>query len=140
MTLAVASGTVEVGYAEDAGIPDSQLEVFSNIDSMFAALEAGEVDAAAGTAATVGAQVAVRPGIEGVPPFFPKDAQGNETLPCGGYGFRPEDTEFSSAFNEVLNQFREDGTTEDIITEYEGFSAADVELANTLTVDDFLDE
>lgn len=139
LTLAIASGTVEVGYAEDAGIPDSSLEVFANIDSMFAALEAGEVDAAAGTSATVDAQVAVRSGIEAVEPFFPKDTEGNEALPCGGYGFRPDDTEFRDAFNDVLNQFREDGTTTDVITSYEGFSVADVQLANSLTVDDFLD-
>src|SRR5690606_29314909 len=57
LTLAVATGTVEVGYAEDAGIPDSQLQVFADIDSMYAALEAGEVDAVSGTAATVQRQV-----------------------------------------------------------------------------------
>lgn len=140
LTLAVASGTVEVGYAEDAGIPDSQLEVLADIDGIFAAIEAGEVDAAAGTSATVDTQVAARSGIEAVEPFFPKDTEGNETLPCGGYGFRLDDTEFRDAFNEQLNAFRDDGTTTDIITAYEGFTEADVELANSLTVDDFLDE
>ncbi len=140
LTLAVASGTVEVGYAEDAGIPDSQLEVLADIDGIFAALEAGEVDAAAGTSATVDTQVAARSGIEAVEPFFPKDADGNETLPCGGYGFRLEDTEFRDAFNEQLKALQADGTTTEIITAYEGFTEADVELANGLTVEDFLDE
>lgn len=60
LTLAVASGTVEVGYAEDAGIPDSQLSVFSSIQDMYAALAAGEVDAVSGTAATVQIQVESR--------------------------------------------------------------------------------
>ncbi|HAS12878.1 MAG TPA: ectoine/hydroxyectoine ABC transporter substrate-binding protein EhuB, partial [Acidimicrobiaceae bacterium] len=60
LTLAVATGTVEVGYAEDAGIPDDQLQVFADIDSMYAALEAGEVDAVTGTAATVQRQVDAR--------------------------------------------------------------------------------
>jgi polar amino acid transport system substrate-binding protein len=138
ITVAVATGTVEVGYAEDAGIPDSQITVLADIDGIFAALEAGEVDAAAGTSATVDTQVAARSGIEAVEPFFPKDTEGNETLPCGGYGFRQEDTEFRDAFNDQLNAFREDGTTTKLITAYEGFSNADVELANTLTVDDFL--
>jgi polar amino acid transport system substrate-binding protein len=36
-------------------------------------------------------------------------------------------------------EFREDGTTMEIITEYEDFTEEDVELANTLTVEDFLD-
>jgi len=138
LTLAVATGTVEVDYAEDAGVPDNQLEIFADIDAMYAALEAGEVDAAAGTAATVDRQVAARSGLESVEPFFPTDAEGNEVLPCGGYGFRNGDTDFRDAFNDVLNQFREDGTTMEIITAYDDFSEADVEKANALTLDDFL--
>ena len=138
LTLAVATGTVEVGYAEDAGVPDGNLEVFADIDSMYSALEAGEVDAVTGTAATVQRQVTSRSGIEAVEPFFPTDADGEEVLPCGGYGFRLDDQDFRDAFNDVLNQFREDGTTTEIITGYEDFSEADVEKANELTVDDFL--
>ncbi len=138
LTLAVATGTVEVDYAEDAGVPDNQLEIFADIDAMYAALEAGEVDAASGTAATVDRQVAARSGLESVEPFFPTDAEGNEVLPCGGYGFRNGDTDFRDAFNDVLNQFREDGTTMEIITAYDDFSEADVEKANALTLDDFL--
>lgn len=138
ITLAVASGTVEVGYAEDAGVPDSQLEVFADIDGMYAALEAGEVDAVTGTSATVATQVAARSGIEAVEPFFPRDAEGNETLPCGGYGFRIDNEPFRDAFNDVLNDLKADGTTVELITAYEGFAQEDVELANDLTVDDFL--
>ena len=139
LTLAVATGTVEVGYAEDAGIPDSQLQVFADIDGMYRALEAGEVDAVTGTAATVSRQVETRAGIEAVEPFFPTDAEGEEVLPCGGYGFRLENQEFRDAFNDVLNQFREDGTTLEIITSYEDFTDEDVEKANALTLEDFLD-
>lgn len=138
ITMAVATGTVEVGYAEDAGVPQDQIEEFGDIDSMYDALEAGEVDAVTGTAATVGRQVEARSGIEAVEPFFPVDAEGNEVLPCGGYGFRNENQDFRDAFNDVLNEFRSDGTTMEIITAYEDFSEADVEKANELTVDDFL--
>jgi polar amino acid transport system substrate-binding protein len=106
---------------------------------MYDALAAGEVDAVTGTAATVQRQVDARGGIEAVEPFFPVDADGNEVLPCGGYGFRNEDQDFRDAFNDVLNQFREDGTTMEIITAYEDFSESDVERANELTLEDFLD-
>jgi polar amino acid transport system substrate-binding protein len=136
VTIAVATGTVEVGYAEDAGIPDDQIQMFGDIDGMYRALEAGEVDAVTGTLATVQNQVAARSGMEAVDGFFPVDQEGNETLPCGGHGFADED--FRDAFNEVLNQFREDGTTMEIITQYDDFTEEDVELANTLTVEDFL--
>lgn len=74
--------------------------------------------------------------IEAVEPFFPVDAEGNEVLPCGGYGFRLEDGDFHEAFNEQLNTFREDGTTTDIITSYEDFSEEDVAKANELTAQD----
>ena len=135
--VAVASGTVEVQYLEDAGVPDEQIEVFGDIDGMYRSLEAGEVDVVTGTAATVATQVAARDGIEGVEPFFPVDDEGNEVFPCGGHGFDDED--FRDAFNEVLNEFRADGTTLEIITAYDLFDDEDVELANTLTLEDFLD-
>jgi len=65
------------------------------------------------------------------------DEEGNDVFPCGGHGFDDED--FRDAFNEVLNRFREDGTTMEIITAYDLFDDEDVELANTLTLEDFLD-
>jgi len=135
VTVAVASGTVEVDYLDDAGVPDEQVEVFGDIDGMYRALEAGEVDVVTGTAATVQTQVAARDGMEAVPGFFPVDEDGNEVFPCGGHGFADED--FRDAFNDVLNQFREDGTTMEIITAYDDFTEDDVELANTLTLEDF---
>jgi polar amino acid transport system substrate-binding protein len=137
ITVAVATGTVEVDYVEDAGIPDEQVEIFGDIDGMYRALEAGEVDAVTGTAATVQTQVAARDGIEGVEPFFPIDADGEEFFPCGGHGFADE--ELRDAFNDVLNDLRQDGTTLEIITAYEDFAEDDVELANTLTLEDFLE-
>lgn len=138
IVLAVATGTVEIDYALDAGVADSQLQEFADIDSMYDALVAGEVDAVTGTAATVERQVASRSGIDAVEPFFPVDEDGNEVLPCGGYGFRNADQDFRDAFNDVLNQFREDGTTMEIITAYDDFTEEDVERANALTVEDFL--
>ncbi len=138
LSLAVASGTAEVGYAENAGVPDDQLEVFADIDSMYSALEAGEVDAVTGTAATVQTQVAARGGIEAVEPFFPVDEDGEETLPCGAYGFRLEDQDFRDAFNEVLNDLRADGTTTEIITSYDLLSEEDVAKANELVFEDFV--
>ena len=74
--------------------------------------------------------------IEAVEPFFPVDADGNEVLPCGAYGFRLENADFRDAFNEQLNTFREDGTTTEIITGYDDFTEADVEKANALAATD----
>jgi polar amino acid transport system substrate-binding protein len=135
--VSVASGTVEVDYLEDAGVPDEQIDTQGDIDGMYRALEAGEVDAVTGTLATVQTQSEARDGIEALPGFFPIDADGEDVLPCGAHAF--DDEEFRDAFNEVLNQFREDGTTADIILEYDDFTEDDVEMANELTLEDFLD-
>jgi polar amino acid transport system substrate-binding protein len=137
LTIAVASGTVEVGYVADAGIPDDQVRVFPGIDPMYDALEAGEVDAVTGTAATVDGHVGGRAGIEAVEPFLPIDEAGEDVLPCGAYGFRRDNEEFRDLFNDKLNELRQDGTTTEIITSYPGFDAEDVELANSLTLADF---
>lgn len=134
ITVAVASGTVEVDYVADAGIPEDQVETFGDIESMYRALEAGEVDAVTGTGATVATQAEARDEIDAVEPFFPVDENGEDVFPCGGHAF--DDEELRDAFNEVLNEFREDGTTADIILEYEDFTEEDVELANSLTVED----
>lgn len=133
-TVAVASGTVEVDYVADAGVPDDQIETYGDIESMYRALEAGEVDAVTGTLATVQTQADAREGMEAVEGFFPVTEDGEEILPCGGHAF--DDEEFRDAFNEVLNQFREDGTTTEIITSYEEFTEEDVAKANELTVED----
>ncbi|QYJ05320.1 ectoine/hydroxyectoine ABC transporter substrate-binding protein EhuB [Nocardioides panacisoli] len=139
LTLAVASGTVEVGYAESAGVPKEQVKTFSGIDQMYNALEAGEVDAVTGTAPTVDGQVKGRGAVEAIEPFYPEAAEGNDPIvqPCGGVAFNLEDQAFRDAFNDVLTEYKEDGTTEEIITGYPGFSTENVEQANELTADDF---
>ena len=136
LMVAVAAGVVNVDYVQWAGIPDEQVEVFGDIDSQYRALEAGEVDAVTGTAATVRTYATASDAIEAVDPFFPIGEDGEEFFSCGGHGFADE--ELRDAFNEVLNRFREDGTTMEIITAYEDFSEDDVAIANTLTLQDFL--
>lgn len=140
LVLAVASGTVEVDYAEVAGVPDEQLKSYSGIDQMYAALIAGEVDAASGTEATVNSHVAGNEAkIVATEPFYPEAAEGfdDPVLPCGGYAFRLDDQALRDAFNDQLDKFRQDGTTKQIITQYEGFTDENVDKANDLTVDDF---
>ena len=138
LIVAVASGTVEVDYVVDAGIPEEQVETFGDIDPMYRALEAGEVDAVTGTLATVETQAAARDGVDAIEGFFPVDADGEDVFPCGGHAFDDED--FRDAFNDVLNEFREDGTTADIILEYDDFTEEDIDLANSLTLQDLAED
>ena len=134
-TIAILSGAVEEGYAADAGVPDGQIELFGDVNQQYDSLAQGRVDAVTGTYLTVKGQVESRDGLEVVGPFTPVDANGDEVLGCGGFGFRNENQEFRDAFNDKLNELQEAGEILPIITEF-GFAEADVQKAQELTVED----
>ena len=133
--IAILSGGVEEGYAKTAGVPDSQIELFTNVNAQYDALKAGRVDAVTGTALTVRTQVDSMNGFEATESFFPKDENGEEILGCGGFGFRKENQDFRDAFNKKLNELQDAGELEPLITQF-GFSPKDVQRAQEMTVDD----
>ncbi len=90
VTIAILSGGVEEGYAETAGVPDSQIQLFGDVNQQYEALAQGRVDAVTGTSLTVQNQVESRDGFEATESFFPLDENGEEILGCGGFGFRNE--------------------------------------------------
>ncbi|MDZ7673528.1 MAG: ectoine/hydroxyectoine ABC transporter substrate-binding protein EhuB [Acidimicrobiales bacterium] len=135
VTIAILEGAVEVGYADTAGVPDSQIELFSDVNAQYDALEAGRVDAVTGTYLTVKQQTDALDGFEPVASFTPVDENGEDVLGCGGFGFRTENQELRDAFNDQLNEMQENGELVDIITEF-GFAEEDVLLAQDLTVED----
>jgi polar amino acid transport system substrate-binding protein len=131
--LAVASGTVNVQYAIDAGIPDDQIVEFAGIEDQYDAITAGRVDAVSGTVLTVTEHANAMEGFEALPSFPALDENGDPILGCGGFGFA--DQEFRDAFNEVLNRLQEEGVVQDIVEEHLG-SRDVAEDAVDLTVDD----
>ena len=133
--IAILSGGVEEGYAQTAGVPDSQIELFTDVNAQYDALKAGRVDAVTGTALTVRTQVKSLDGFEATESFFPKDENGNEILGCGGFGFRKENQAFRDAFNKKLNEMQDAGKIKPLITQF-GFSPKDVDRAQELTVSD----
>lgn len=135
VTIAILSGAVEEGYAETAGVPDDQIELFSDVNDQYDALAAGRVDAVTGTTLTVRNQIEDREGFEAIESFFPLDEDGEEILGCGGFGFRNEDQELRDAFNEELNRLQEEGELLPIIADF-GFAEEDIERAQDLTVED----
>ncbi|HUG31375.1 MAG TPA: ectoine/hydroxyectoine ABC transporter substrate-binding protein EhuB [Acidimicrobiia bacterium] len=137
--LAVASGTVNVDYAVDAGIPDDQIEEFAGIEDQYDALAAGRVDAVSGTILTVQQHADVMEGFEALPAFPALDAEGNEILGCGGFGFRYENQELRDEFNRVLNELKESGEVADIVEEHLGLRTL-AEDAQDLTLEDLVGE
>ncbi|MCC5948982.1 MAG: ectoine/hydroxyectoine ABC transporter substrate-binding protein EhuB [Nitriliruptoraceae bacterium] len=132
-TIAVLSGAVDEDYANDAGIPADQIELFNDVNAQYEALIAGRVDAVGGTSLTVIEQSEANPEIEATDFFLPVDADGEEVLGCGGFAFL--DQEFRDAFNDVLSELQADDTVFDITTGF-GFAEEDVRLAEDLTVED----
>lgn len=131
--LAVAAGTVNVDYAEWAGIPDDQIELFQGIADQYDALAAGRVDAVSGTVLTVQTQVANMDGFEALPAFPALDENGEPILGCGGFGFL--DQELRDAFNEALNDLQDEGVIQEIVAEQFGATGLGEE-AEDLTVED----
>lgn len=131
-TLAVASGTVNVQYAVDAGIPEDQIVEFAGIEDQYDAIAAGRVDAVSGTILTVQQHANTMEGFEALPPFPALDAEGNEILGCGGYGFLNED--LRNEFNRVLNEKQQSGEVQEIVNTI--FEAPLADDAADLTVQD----
>ncbi len=135
VTIAILSGAVEEGYADTAGVPDEQIEFFSDVNAQYEALEAGRVDAVTGTSLTIITQVEDMDGYEATESFFPLDEDGEEVLGCGGFGFRNADQELRDAFNDELNRLQDEGELLPIIADF-GFAEEDIERAQDLTVED----
>jgi len=110
LTLAVLAGAVEAGYAEDAGIDQSQLMVLPDQASLVSAVRSGRANAAALTALSIKQMADANDGVESTEPFG--EVAGNSVVGHGGFGFRPDDTELYEAFNEELKNFV--GTSEHI--------------------------
>lgn len=135
-TLGVLAGAVEEGYAADSGVPDGQISVFQATADLFDALEAGRIDAVALTGITVREQVEDMDGFEATAGFVPV-IDGEEQLGCGAFAFREEDRELRDAFNDVINDMKENDEILPIIEEF-GFTDGEVEAAKGVTVADLV--
>lgn len=105
--LGVVAGTVERGYARDLGIPDDRVVVFPDAPSALAGVEAGRVDAYAGTSLTVNDLLAKYGGdaLERAEPFRQPVIDGEPVRGCGAFAFRPADDELRRAVDRRLDEF-----------------------------------
>ncbi len=103
LKLAVMSGAVEVGYAKDAGVPESQLVVLPDQSSLLAAVQSGRADGASLTALSIADMAKKGEGVESTTPFG--EVAGKSVKGHGGFGFRKDDTDLLEAFNAELKKF-----------------------------------
>ncbi|MFR9800724.1 ectoine/hydroxyectoine ABC transporter substrate-binding protein EhuB [Pseudonocardia sp. RS010] len=122
LRLAVLSGAVEQGYAQSAGVPDGQIQVFDAQNTLLQAVTADRVDAAALTNISLNDLVAKNPGanVEVTKGFFPV-IDGQEQVSAGAFVFRTGSDDILNEFNNALTQLHQSGRWLEIVQPF-GFS------------------
>lgn len=110
LKLAVMSGAVEAGFANDAGVGFGQIVTLPDQASLLAAVQSGRADAAALTALSIAGMAEKVDGVESTKPFG--EVAGTSVKGHGAFGFRHDDVDFVEAFNAELAAFI--GTTEHV--------------------------
>ncbi|QFG69429.1 transporter substrate-binding domain-containing protein [Ornithinimicrobium pratense] len=120
--LAVQSGAIEQGYAEEMGL-ENTMTVNSSTDGMDA-VSSGRADAFTLTAITMNALAEQNPGLEATDAFV-AEVDGVAQVSAGATVFRPDDTELLEAYNEELaNIVGDPERFESIVGEF-GFTDAE---------------
>ncbi|MEJ3657127.1 ectoine/hydroxyectoine ABC transporter substrate-binding protein EhuB [Actinomycetes bacterium KLBMP 9759] len=133
LRLAVVSGAVEQGYAQKSGVPDAQIQVLENQNTLLQAITAGRADAAALTNISLNDVVKKNAGapVEVTEGFFPV-VDGKETISAGAFVFRKGDEAMVTAFNAELKKLHESGQWLTIAEPF-GFSQDNVPKADVTT-------
>ncbi|WP_020670696.1 ectoine/hydroxyectoine ABC transporter substrate-binding protein EhuB [Amycolatopsis nigrescens] len=119
--IAVLSGAVEKGYAEEVGVPADKIVTLDNQDNILRQVQDGRVYGAALLDITSRWLLKQNPGA---PLEATESFQGSKKAPdVGAFTFRKEDTEFINAFNAELKKVKESGEWLRIVTPF-GFSEA----------------
>lgn len=98
--LAVMAGTVELGYAREASVRDSQLLQVPDTTAQLQAVRSHRADAAVGTALTVKDLAAKMPDQVAVVDKFVDDPK---HMGYGALAFRKDDTDLRDAVNKALH-------------------------------------
>lgn len=123
LRVAVLEGAVEHGFANDAGVPDTQISVLKSQDDLLAAVTSGSADCAALTNISLNSLVRQHPTdpVEVTKGFFPTKS-GTKVVTAGGFVFRKQDTNLVREFDRVLKRLHDDGSWLRIVEPF-GFTA-----------------
>ncbi|NYI08219.1 ectoine/hydroxyectoine ABC transporter substrate-binding protein EhuB [Allostreptomyces psammosilenae] len=110
VVLGVASGGIQISYAESFGVPQSRVRVFPDNLAALDGLLAGRTTVMAATSITLRNLLAdgSHPQLEMTEPFFPV-IDGVKQWGAGGYGFHPLQTRLRDAFNVELAKLKASG-------------------------------
>ena len=105
--IGVVAGAIELEYTRAVGIPYSRVMIFPDAPSAVAGVEAGRIDAYAGTSPTI-QNLLDKAGnrmIERAAPFTDPLIKRKRARGYGAFGFRKEDSDLLQAFNGHLTTF-----------------------------------
>ncbi|WP_027146096.1 ectoine/hydroxyectoine ABC transporter substrate-binding protein EhuB [Mesorhizobium sp. WSM3626] len=128
----IGRGSTTAKNAAAAGVPDTNMLLFPDIQSNVSALLTGRIDVAAFSAPTV-ARILSDDNVEGIEralPFQGLQENGKERYGYSAIAFRKEDGDLRDMYNSRLKLLKSDGTLADIMAK-NGFS--DQEAAPDLT-------
>ncbi|NGO68883.1 ectoine/hydroxyectoine ABC transporter substrate-binding protein EhuB [Streptomyces boncukensis] len=106
--LASGPAYAEIDYAIAAGYPKSKIAIYPDQVAGLNAVEAGRVDAFAGTALTTREVVKKSTKAE-VTDTFQAVVDGEKVRDAGAFAFRKEDTELRDLFNRELHKMKKSG-------------------------------
>lgn len=102
-TIGVVTGAIQLEYARVVGIPDDRIRIFPNAPSAVDGVSAGRASVYAGTDLTVNDLLRrTTAPLERAEPFDDLVIDGQVVKGYGAFAFRPDDTGFRDAFNQVL--------------------------------------
>lgn len=120
-TVSIMSGATEVDFVEKEGVDEDQVQSAPDIPATFSAVESDRADATTGTEMTIkmALESADNDELEFVEDFEQPDIEGVPSY--GAVAFNPDNEDLLKAFNEKLQELKDDGTVAEIL-EDNGFS------------------
>ncbi|MGW3497209.1 ectoine/hydroxyectoine ABC transporter substrate-binding protein EhuB [Streptomyces sp. NPDC001020] len=122
--FATGTGYAEIQYAVEAGYKESDILIVPDQVAGLNAVEAGRVDAFAGTALTTREVVKNSRKAEATKAFAPL-VKGKPHVDGGGFAFRPAETGLRDAFNAELSKMKASGELSRILRPF-GFTKAEM--------------
>lgn len=125
--LGVVAGTIELTYAEKLGVPEERIAIFPDNPSALAGVQAGRVDAFAGTSLTIQDLLdkAKDSNLERATPFEDPVIDGKPVQGCGAFGFRSKDEALRAELNRRLAQYLGSQEHRELVRPF-GFTEAEV--------------
>lgn len=120
ITVVVMEGATEIEFLKSEGVSEDQIITAADIPATFSAIQAGRADATTGTEMTVrmAFESADTDDLEIVESFEQPDVEGVPSY--GAAAFSLENEELRDAYNEKLEELKEDGTVAELL-EKNGF-------------------